>query len=86
MAEPAITYGQLEDLLASFGFERKDLASGHHFFQHPGSIARVTLPSAPREKIAHPFHWLGVRGTLDGFGFLPREQFFDALRERSPAA
>ena len=42
--------------------------------------------SLPRNKAAHPFHWMKVRGTLDDFGFLDRDKFFDAVRERSPAA
>src|SRR5205823_11755684 len=75
MAEPTVTYGQLEDVLLSFGFQRNDLPNGHHAFQHPASIARVTLPNVSRDRTAHHFHWMSVRGTLDDFGFLPRDQF-----------
>ena len=86
MDKPKITYGQLEDLMLSFGFELTVLPKGHRQFRHPASIAQATLPAYSRDALAHAAHWMGIRGTLDDFGFLPREQFFDALRERSPAA
>ena len=86
MNEPRVTYGQLADVLNSFGFERKTLTDGNYLFEYPGTNVVVSLPSLPRDKAARPFHWMKVRGTLDDFGFLDRDKFFDAVRERSPAA
>jgi len=84
---PAVTYEQLDDLMQSFGFSLTILPSGHRQFRHPRSTAQVTLPSyAHGKKQAQQVHWMGVRTTLDGFGFLDRDKFFDAIRERSPAA
>lgn len=87
MAKPVISYAQLEDLMRSFGFSLTILPTGHRQFRHPQSIAQLTLPAyAHGNKEARPFHWMSVRGTLDDFGFLDRDKFFDAIRERSPAA
>ena len=71
----------------SVGFELIVLPKGFRQFRHSHSIAQVTLPKyAHGEKDARAFHWMSVRGTLDDFGILSRDRFFDAIRERSPAA
>ena len=74
-----------QNFLLSFGFVRTVTASGHHYFRHPHSEAEVILQALPRERVAHPFHWTLVRGTLDDFNILPREKFFDAVQDRRRA-
>ena len=87
MTQPKITYSQLESLLLSFGFELTIIPKGFRQFRHSRSIAQVTLPKyAHGDKEAHAIHWVAIRGTLDDFGFLPRDRFFDAIRERISAA
>ncbi|MFL5339022.1 MAG: hypothetical protein ACJ8F7_02550 [Gemmataceae bacterium] len=82
MAEADVTYGDLEDVLLSFGFEKTVTSTGQHLFKRPASDAYVILQPLPRNRPAHHFHWMMVQGTLDDFGFLPRDEFFDAVRKR----
>ena len=82
----AITHGEMEALLRSFGFERFEVPNSHRHFSHAASGAELTLPCFPPDRVADPHHWMKVRGALDDYGVLPRDQFFDALRRLSPAA
>jgi hypothetical protein len=82
----AVTYGDLEDTLRSFGFNVKEVPSSHYAFNHPNSKAVVLLPLYERKKPASQIHYAMVRSTLDGFGFLDRDEFDDIVRNHGRAA
>jgi len=82
----AITYGDLEDTLLSFGFQLSVTPEKYRLFRHPHSEAVVMLPEYRRARAALQTHIVSVRGTLDGFGFLDRDEFDDVVRNHGRAA
>ncbi len=82
----AITYGDLEDTLLSFGFRMNVTPEKFRLFRHPHSEAIVMLPAYRRDRPAMQTHIVSVRGTLDGFGFLDRREFDDVVRHHGRAA
>jgi hypothetical protein len=81
-----IKYGDLEDALLSFGFQLSVTPEKFRLFRHPQSEAVVMLPAYRRDRAALQTHIVSVRGTLDGFGFLNRDEFDDVVRNHGRAA
>ncbi len=82
----AVSYGDLERTLRSFGFEMMEVPNSHRVFSHPHSEAAVLLPLYDRKKPASQIHYAMVRSTLDAFGFLERDEFDDVVRNHGRAA
>lgn len=78
MANPKITFAQLQQLLLDLGFRETTVPKSHVAFDHEASGAEILLPIYRSNQIVRPHHLATVGMTLDGKDLMDREDF-DAL-------
>jgi hypothetical protein len=67
MAEPALTYGQLDEVLRTHGFVARGVESKARIYKHEVTGASVILPDAPFADAVLPHHLIVVRTVLKEF-------------------
>src|SRR5262249_4863690 len=73
-----ITYGKLDEILRSFGFDAWVNTTSEppaRVYAHLASGAMFFLPLVLLTDHAQPWHVVGVRMTLDNFGIAPPAEF-----------
>ena len=68
MAESALTYGQLDEVLRSLGFVTQVVPDKARICKHEATGATVILPDAPAAESVLPHHLIVVRTVLREFG------------------
>lgn len=78
------TYGQLDKVLRSLGFARREFERDGKGVQykHKDTGAQITLPLFPAEDRVLDYHMLIVRGTLDVYG-VADPSVFDAKLQKA---
>ncbi len=82
----SVTYGQMEDLLLALGFVKNEDTVNRITFRHANSEAVILLPRYSRDRKMREWHFVAVRATLDNFGFVNRDEFDAAIRNRGRVA
>ena len=83
MPKADITYGQLDKVLRSFGFTRREIerhGKGVRY-DHKETGASVTLPLFPKKDYVMVHHLAIVRTTLEDFGVADRSVFEKKLKK-----
>lgn len=75
MANKRVSYGDIEQLLESEGFERTAVDGPHALFSKKHSRAAIVLPVRPASAPAHGLHIELARRTLIDFGILTAGDF-----------
>jgi hypothetical protein len=81
----AFTYGQLENVLRSYGFKCRPGNNDPpgRIYQHPATGALVMLPAYPESDMAYEHHVAAARWELDNFGIADRKTFDAELQKAS---
>jgi hypothetical protein len=79
-----VTYGQLDKVLRSFGFSRREFERDGKGVQykHKETGASIILPLFPDDDFVLDYHMVAVRGTLDNFG-VADPSVFDAKLQKA---
>jgi hypothetical protein len=80
MKSEAITFGDLEKLLISLGFENLNIPQ-YQIFEHPHERARISLPNYAAADALRPVDLVIAGGTLEAYGLMSREAF-DGMTEK----
>ena len=78
MKRTDVAYGQLDKVLRSLGFSRRELKKdpATRVYEHK-SGALITIPPFPESDFVLDYHLVGARTTLDLFG-IAEPKVFDA--------
>jgi hypothetical protein len=83
-----VTYGQLDKVLRSFGFDcrlvEKDPPARR--YEHEGTGALISVPPFPETDPVYAHHLFAARVILDQFGIAEPEDFDAKLREEECGA
>jgi hypothetical protein len=83
-----LTYGELTNVLRSFGFSVWITEDETALVHKHESGAQLTFPRFPESMVAQPVHIVASRAQLDAFGIAEPAEFDDRLRQadsRRPA-
>jgi hypothetical protein len=81
---PKITYGKLDEIIRSFGFEGWTNESSKppaRVYKHEASGAMFLLPVTPDDEEVQAWHLVGIRMTLDNFGVAAPAEFDSRLQK-----
>jgi predicted RNA binding protein YcfA (HicA-like mRNA interferase family) len=79
-------FATVEKLLLELGFQQHPVPGTHLLYEHPEAKVRIALrPYQPTDTV-EPIVLAYIRGTLDGWSILERDEFEERLRERSRAS
>ncbi len=67
MAETALTYGQLDEVLRTHGFVAHPVEGQARIYKHEATGATVILPDSPLAEAVLPHHLIVVRTVLKEF-------------------
>jgi hypothetical protein len=83
MKRSSVTYGQLDEVLRSFGFSCRPTKHDPpgRFYEHKESGAIVMLPAYPDSDKVFEYHLVTVRTELDNFGLADSTVFADKLQK-----
>ena len=80
------TFATLESLLLELGFQHQPVTGTHLLYEHPQANVRIALrPYQPDERVGAA-SLAYVRGTLDAWGIMERDEFEEQLRQRTRAS
>jgi predicted RNA binding protein YcfA (HicA-like mRNA interferase family) len=79
-----VTYGQLDKVLRSFGFSRREFERDGKGVQykHKETGASIILPLFPADDYVLGYHMVAVRGTLEVYG-VADPSLFDAKLQKA---
>jgi hypothetical protein len=66
------TFGEIEELLGSLGFEERTFP-GHVVFEYAGGSPMILLPHYEKRGIVRPIHLQAIKGTLLDSGLIGPE-------------